>query len=310
MSVDAVHYGGPLVVTAGVSSFNLDGVESYNFSPALQEAILAAGGQVDQTYVATMHAGPMLSLTVNDIATALAMIGISGMPISATSTATAAAFFFTQGDFGGTRKTSTNHRKVTFNEGIVVPKSISWSQKQHATMQLEMYGTYDGTNAPAVYASGVALPHTPSVDELFVGGLVKINGTSLTGVQSVSIDFGLSVERLSGDGDVYDTFVVISDRKPRISITTKDITALSTYTLTGTPLSGSTKVFLQKMTEGGDRVSAATATHISFTINSGEIIADPFSGSSRESGGGGITIVPTYDGTNAVLVVSTSTAIS
>lgn len=310
MGIGTIHTAGPIVVS-GTGAFNLDGIESFSVDPGLQEVLLTAGGYVDPSYVATMANAPMFTATVSDLATLLGTAALSGMQIPQSTTITTTDVYFTKVAEGGTRAGATSHLKVTINEGLMLCQSISWSQGQHATAQVEIHTTYDGTNAPLVYTASQSLPHTPVIGEAFTGGKITINGTVLNGVTSCTINFGYQVIKESSGGELYPTFVAIGQRNPRIEITTKEVPSLSTFGLNGTAQTASDSViYLTKIDENGTRVADGTAEHISFTIDDGEIWCGAFGGGNNDSHEGRVIIQPTYDGTNAIMVISAATAIT
>lgn len=299
------------IVVSGSGGFNLDGVRDLNPDPATQQIIENAGGQVDPTFAATIQTVPMISGTVTDIATFLGGIGISGLAFPQTTVITTVEAFFTKIAKGGTRTSGSTHFKLECNEGIIVPGTLSWSQGQAATLSMQVLPTWDGTNAPFIYEDSVALPHVPSIGEMFTGGKVMINGTELDGVQGVSIDFGLTVERQNSGGNLYPEFAGITVRRPKIEIKAKNVPAWNTFGLNGTA-QGSTDsvIYLQKLEKNNNILAAATAEHISITIDDGMIVTGSGGGSNNTTSEITITILPTWDGTAAILAINTATAIS
>lgn len=309
MGIGNIHTIGAIVVS-GSPAFNLDGIEQASIDPAVALTIQNAGGQVDPSYVAVMSQSPTVTFTCTDIATALANAGISGLAIASTG-ATSIDLFFTKAAQGSTRTSGSTHGRVRAVEGILVPQTLSARQDQHTTIQYRFVATYDGTNNPFTFTFSQALPHTPSVDELFTVGKVSINGTELDGVVGIDIDFGIELIVERSGGDVYPTYVAIGQRRPKIEIATKEIPSLSTFGLSGTAQTSTDSViYLQKVSENATRVAAATAEHISLTIDDGIIHCGEYGGSNNVSAEGRVVIQPTWDGTNAIMVINTATAIS
>ena len=301
MSVTTLHE----LYAVTVNAVFMDQVSDYMCSLAVQEAIANGDGLVDPTFVATGSQAPRLSWTSSKVATILGSCGISGLALSSTLTA-----FFQQITKGGTRAGASSHIRLTVNEGLVLPRTLNADQAS-ASLSLECIATYDGTNNPIVIAAGQSLTGTPSVTEQFVAGPVSINGTTLNAVQSITIDFGIAETVAAGDGQVWPTFVAIGERRPRITIQSLDVGFLNTTGISGVAQSASDSViFLRKVAKGATRVADDTAKHISFTIDDGMIITRSVGGSHGSPQMAEIEIIPTYDGSNAIMAIDTTAAIA
>jgi hypothetical protein len=310
MSITTQHTGGPIVLNG--AAVTLAGVEQVSIDPGCKDLAQYAAGQPDPSFVGTMENQPMVTATITDLAIALANgITPDGLAISSTSTVTSIDVFSTQMAPGGMRLGSGSHFKTTISKGICIPKSIKCTQGQRATMDLEIHGLYDGTNQPFIYTDSVSIT-PPEITELFTIGKVMINGTELSGVTSISVDFGIQLEIQSATGQPYPTFVGIKTRAPRIDVTTKTLPSLNTFGIAGTGQGvSSTCVYFQKMANNGTRVAAATAEHIKISLpaSQGLIYCKAFGGSNNASHEGIVSIVPNT-GTNPILTISSASAIS
>lgn len=311
MGVATVHTLGAIVVS-GSGAFNLDGVTQVNVSPEVAHLIQNGGGVVDPSFVAVGTVTPMISVTISDIATALANMGINGLCFPNSTVITTVDLYFTKLALCSPRASGSSHFRIRMNKGLIVPKTIESQYGQVATLTLEIHPIYDGTNAPLGFTDSVALPHTPSIDELFTLGPSKINGTEVDGVQGRTINFGLTVGKVGASSDIYPTFVAIERREPTIDVRTLTVPSLSTYGLTGTTQSSSDSLFyLTKMAEGGGgRVANGTSEHISVSVDEGLIKLGSASASNNQRAEVGLTVVPTWDGTNDIFVLSTTATIS
>jgi hypothetical protein len=311
MSITSTHTGGPIVFN-GTGAFTLAGIEQVSIDPGCKDISQYAAGQPDPSFVGTMENQPMVTATCTDLAIALGNgITPDGLPISSTSSITSIDVFSTLMAEAGLRAGSGAHFKTTISKGIVIPKSIKCTQGQRATMDIECHGIYDGTNQPFIYTDSVSIV-TPEITELFTIGKVMINGTELSGVTSISVDFGIQLQIESATGQPYPTFVGIKTRAPRIDVTTKTLPSLNTFGLAGTAQgSSSTCVYFQKMANNGTRVAAATAQHIKLSLSStqGLIYCKAFGGSNNASHEGIVSIVPNT-GTSTILTISSASAIS
>ena len=289
-----------------IDSVLFDQITAQAVSAELNEILLSGDGSVYNQYAAIGQVNSLFNLTTTAIAVALAKAGLEGFKIEAGSVATA---FFQQYKKGGTREGVSKHVKMVINEGMIIPRQITVANNGVATISYDIVCTFDGTNEPIVITKDQSLTGVPAVTEAFTVGPVNINGVAITGVQSITIDFGINLITLGGEGEGYPTFVAIDKTAPTITIETTDADQLDDIDLAGVAQGGTDSViYLRKIDEGSNRVLDATAEHISFTIDEGRINV---SGANAPGGMATTTIriVPTWDGTNAVLVINTAVAI-
>jgi len=309
MSVSNVHVLYAVNVAGAAGAF-MDQVSDWDLSPNINNLLLGGDGDVDPTYTAVGSQAPSISFTTSKLATVLGKCGINGLEIKSAQELSA---FLRKTVEGGTRAGASSHIKLLVNKGLLVPRRLRASNdaSNPASLDLECLATYDDTNDPVVVTSSQSLTGTPSVSEAFVAGPVSINGSTINGVQSVDIDFGLQAQLLYGDGQVWPSYVYIARRQPSIRIVTLDPVSLTALGLTGSAQSASDSViFLRKIAEGGTRVLNATAEHISITIDEGHIGVSSIRGSQGGELATELMITPTYDGTNAIMAISAATAIS
>lgn len=283
-----------------------------NIGLGISRFLEGSDGEVDNRYTAINEQKPMIGFTTTAIAVALAQAGISGVAIDVDTPATLGSLeaFFHLLVEGGTRAATAT--KITINEGILIPRTLSASQGGVARFSCEAHATYDGTNDPLVLLASQTLPTvTPGVAELFTLGPVQLNGVAVNGVVDVSIDFGIELIVEGSDGEVWPRFVGIMRRQPIISFTTPDAGLLSTLGITG-DAQGATDsvVYLRKIAEGGTRELDATAEHIKISVDEGMVYVEDASASHGGRYALRCTLLPTFDGTNAVLVISTASAIT
>ena len=304
MAVSNVHTLYAVSITSGAL---LDQVSDWNFGAGLRHALLSGDGSVDPTFVTVGVQEPSISFTTTAIATALAACGLDGLAIAS---ANALVAWLQKCTEGGTRTAGANHIKAVMNKGILVPRSINANQ-EGATISFDAVATYDGTNAPFVLTGSQSLTGTAAVSEAFVAGPCVINGTTINGVVNITIDFGLQVRAIAGDGHPWPTYCTIIGRQPRITITTPDVTVLTTFGLNGVAQSATDSViYLRKCDEGGTRVADVTAEHISFSIDQGHIFTNSIRAPQGSEAMAELVIVPTYDGSNAIIAIDTTAAIA
>lgn len=309
MSVNKAYTIGAIVVS-GSPAFNLDGITQSSANTGAEILIQRAAGQADPTHTSVISQSPMISWTTTDIATALGSIALSGLPIVSTAS-TSLDMYLTKMQEGGVRASGSVNGRIRAVEGLILPRQISVSQGQVATLTMDFIATYDGTNAPFQYSVTSALPHVPSIDEIFTMGPVKFNGTTLAGCQSLTIDFGLSAATLASCGNLFPTFAGIATREPYIEVTSLEADYMSTFGISGTAQGATDSVvYLQKQEENAVRLAAATAEHISFKLDDGIITVSEIGGSNNEPAMVTLRHTASYDGSNAIWVLSTATAIT
>ena len=285
-------------------------IQDSDVSPNVAEMLQRGDSQIDATAVAIDSIDPSISFTSTMVATLIANLGISGVPISS---ATGFVGYLKKRSPGATYTSGSTHTSLTVKKGVIVPVSLTASLSS-AAMSVVVHTSYDGTNLPIVKADSVALPAiSPLTKEMYVCGPAAIEGTAVGGVQSITINFGLSVNGRRGDGKAFFEEVFIDARNPSVSIRTINA---GLFGATALPLDGkaialgTTKFWLTKCAEGATRVANATEEHISFVINKGMATCQPLSVSDGGDAAFEIRITPVWNGTNDWAVIDTTAAIS
>lgn len=284
----------------------IDGITGHSLSLGVQKHIGFDDGSPYPRFGAVMSEKPTATFTTRALATALGAVGLTGAAISSN-----VVFFFQKTTEGGIRAGATSHFKVTVAAGIVVPVSIRASQDGPAEMTYQVYGiSSDGTTHPFAYADSQSLSGSPDSAEAFTVGPVSING-ALIQPQSIEVDFGADVRFNSHSGYPYPTRVHIDRIAPSARVVTQDAGDLDTYG-PGPVAQGATDSVISfwQLSENGTRVSSASASHVTLTMDDGLVECEE--GSAQDGGDATFTVMltPTYDGTtNAVLVISTGAAL-
>lgn len=298
------------IATVEAVDLFIDQIQDFSIDPAIEPLLIAADGDVDPTFVAVGSQEPSISFTTTALATALGGAGISGLKITSDADDDGAEFWFRKASEGGVRATGANHIKMTVNEGLLIPVSLSASEES-ATLEYRLITSYDSTNDPVVIETSQSIEGTAAVSEVFVNGPVNINGANLPGVKEITVDFGIEPFIIRADGDVWPTFVAIKNRRPVITIRCYDVAALNTFGLTGTAQGPTdSEIYLKKVSEGSTRVSDVTEQHIKLSIDDGHIRINSAGGGGDDPQEAEVIIVPTYDGTNAIIAIDTSAAIT
>jgi len=294
-ATSSVHTLYQVIVGADVYDQITTSTLNHNF----EEILLSGDGAVDPTFVAVMAQKPVLSFSTTAVKTALGYSALSGD----SWTAGGASFYFRKVTEGGTRPlySAVEHISIVPDEGMIIPRRISASQGQVASIDYDVViASTDGLIPLAVTASQT-VPVDTAVGEAYTVGAIAINGTAIKGVQSVTIDFGITELVQAGDGATWPTFVAIMERKPFITFTTPDLDLYPTWTAAGAAQTDTdSTVTLTALTEG----AATRGTPITFTIDESIIRYDTIGGGHGEPQMATCRISPTFDGTAAIIAIT------
>jgi len=289
-----------------IGADSIDQNAELSLSPGLQTMLLSDG--VDNNFAAVARQDPRIRMATSAVATALALSGIGGLKIEAG--ATELDFWLRQGEFAGTFMAGATHLQITGHNGLFYPLALT-ADGVSAAIQYEFVPAYDGTNDPLVLTPDQALAGTPAVDEAFVVGPVYLNGTQLRGIQSVTVNFGIQVFLLFHEGEIWCVYLDVQNRQPTVVIQTADALVLNTLGITGVAQTGTDSlIYLRAIDQNGTRKADAETEHIKIAIDDGIIYPSGLSAAGKMPYGSEVTIEPTWDGTNAVLAITTGQAIT
>lgn len=268
------------------------------------EALVQAANNVNNVFAGAQQQKSMLSIETPALATFLDTIDPDGGAINEV------VLYLAKMEQAGRVASGSNHATLTFKQAHVIPRSIRAEQGSEAMLSADIVATFDGTNNPLAFATGVALPTFPDpfAPEKFTVGPIWFN-TTATETQSVNLDFGLKDEQYWRDGELYPRLSAIVNRTTEINVETHDAALFGTITDDG--LSQATvQVHFRRMTNKGAPVADATETHIGITYAATYIEPGEISGSDGEALRGSYIIRPIDDGTNAYFALDTTSAIS
>jgi hypothetical protein len=288
------------LVSVATPTVTIGGVQNWALSQQMQKIIEAAGGAVDPTFISILEHKPVLDVETRML-TALSSVGIAGAELT-----TLDAYVQGLAKYGTRSATST---KLTIGTGMLIPMKLTAQQGQAASFTFRAVAlSSNGSAAPIAVATGATMPAHPA-DVVWTIGPVKINGTTYD-CEKIDVDFGIQLIVEASGGSVYPTFVSIGERKPKISLSIKDLDGVA-LGLTGVA-QGSTDsvVYFRKMAKGGTRVTDETAEHISLTIDDGMISLDSARQQQAQRGTSEVVIETVYDGSNAIIEIDTTAAIA
>jgi len=236
----------------------------------------------------------MIGITTLDL-TALDTVGIEGDEMTTVDT-----YWHAKGSYTS-RLAGANHVKLSLAKAYAVPRGLSFSRGQMATLGIDFLG---------ISADGEATPLSRTVSQALVTGWEAANAYSIAkivqdndpyDVDDGSLDFGLDA-RVDGMY-AYPTEAWLENRDPVLTFNTPDIAAeLIT--------SGAGELWLRRRQSGTVFYADAAAQHVKISWYASKATAG-------EAGGGEavsvpVTITPLWDGNGAhpILTISTASAIT
>ena len=268
MAISTIHrldkITGPVALTEINSSKISAGIATMMETPA---------GHLHPMFRANKDQKPVVEFSTPQLATFLtATTGVTGYAIISTPLV---VWIKKANNVGNIARATASHSKITVNLGILHCASISLPHNGRAECRGIVTASYDGTNDPLVYANSTALNGNLTATEYFCAGPASFNGTSLPGIKSIDVDFGVELLHESADGELWPSFVGIQHVAPTVTIKLFEKVNWNTITLQGTALNGSSGLvfYARKYANGSpSRVANGTAEHIKFVGLNGAVI--------------------------------------
>ncbi len=267
--------------------FTIPGIQSNTISSNTTVRGDVTDGQVSPEFQSIVAQNPRINFATMAIGIALTKVGLQSYIVNPTAVPTGFNAFARKHLIGSTRvpDATSDHRKYQANNGMIVPGVLTCDHQGDAVLPFDMVAIYDGTNAPVVVTDGEIIPATllTGFDERYGLGPVILGGTTITGVKSVSIDFGVGAVVESADGDIWPSFVNVREKNPVITIEGIDVDWLTDTLGTGGAvnplgtalLQSTSEIYLRKRLDSSTFESSASAVHPHFTF-AGIATADPF----------------------------------
>ena len=210
------------------------------------------------------------------------------------------------------RSAGSTHMKLTVADGHIMPDAISAQGQANAEFGFRVHGaSTDGTTEPVVTTYTAALP-TETTREHFVLGTAYIDGTEVTRITGININYNPSITKPQYGATIWPKFVDLQKVSAVITISTDDPTWLDAGKV---PLTGkqcqhvNSSIEFIKRLAGSSFYSRASTEHIIGTFEGIAHVSQPFAASGESSGTTEITIATTYDGTNEPIAWTTGTAL-
>ena len=243
----------------------------------ISELLTGDSGDIYNRDVSIARQDTRFRVTTEAVKAALAAVGLTGVAITAEAPV---VVYFQPYAAGGTR-TTTACVAFKFEKGVVLLRSVNANAGSLASVELEVIGvSSDGENAPAEKLTAQTAPATTTAEMYVASG---------SGVQSWSLDTGIDAQLIGDTGETWNTHVSIERIQPRVTLQKTAMGALGVTAIASVTL-------VNRLSGGLNGTSPIT-----FTFN------QEMSTVRNIGGRPAITeynITPTYDGTNAPIVIT------
>lgn len=279
MSVSALYYPHAIVLPSGTVIAQLsDLTPGYE----LDDLTEFAAGQVGPQFVGSGRSVPHVPFTSTQLLSVLSEIDTLGVAKSLAAGNT--DVYYRAGASLGARvagASSAHVRMRMASNGLLTWQSIQADQDRTAEIRARILPVWDGTNNPVVVTGSQALAGTSAVNSLFTLGPIKINGSFVGGLTTLTWENNLEYEEVAGDGEEFISYGGVRTVRPVITFRTKNVAVLNTYGAKGTALTA-LSCFFRKRQSAGINVADATTEHISLTHTAGVIKAQRISNAEAE----------------------------
>lgn len=301
----------PVRTIGGITNYNTRDnvqVDRETTSGDIYASITTVNGH-EETYEIT-------SLNVDDV---LDIVGTTGICLKSDQTKNGFEFFLTALDQCQPGPSATANNLLiksssasasVENYGILWPGSLSIPHSGNAEFSFNMTPKANGGNAAITIDENVSLPTIADTLRRFGMGPVNLAGFTLTGKQSVDVNFGVSLLTESADGSLFPEWVAIE--KVLAVITIRGINPKWALAA-GIPRGG--KKFAHADTSFYARkkdpdvisgfVADNVAEHIKFTANGKAYITDIATGNASAPTQTACVMYVEKDGSNAPLIANT-----
>lgn len=252
----------------------------------VRKSMTSGGNAVSQVFARA--ASEVTSITSADLATLVALNTNTFCSTGTYLTSSTITVPYKKRSAGGSFASGSSHPALTGSNALIIPTLFEATQEgAEATCQFEIHWlSSDGLTKACDDATGQALGSQAFGAEYCLGP-AYINGTLLTGVQSVRINPGIEVTKPMGvAGQVWPVFASIKNVMPTIEIVTNDFDSISGTVGDVTAMS-SANVYFRLRSDTGVYNSAGSNI-VRFTFAAG--IADTGSVTTSQNDDGTSTI--------------------
>lgn len=228
---------------------------------------IATDGGVHAVFQALLSRSPQPTFTTHSIATMAGLAGVNGKDISTLSNGV--IFYAQKRAQAGIREGVTSHVKFAYEDGILIPTALSATQEGSATITYIAHVIASGSSDPETITDNQSLPTLDNQDERFGIGSVTLGGVIIDRVTSVEVDFGITVNVLMADGEIFPKFASIDTIFPIITIQTRNA-EFSAADITMDGVDGTlanTIIYLRKRASASQYVADVNVEHVKMTAS-------------------------------------------
>lgn len=246
-------------------------IENGSFENTAQKLVGIAAGGVQPLFAGVSQYSQAFRGDVTQIGTLLTECPTPwGVDLSAGNV----DLYFLQTANYGTRTSGSFHSRYRCTSNTCMYwTSITASQGSAARATVMWQPVWLGSStAPVVSTGTAAAPSTQTADEYYGLSKVVINGTTMAGITSWTLNTGINREVIYTDGAIYPKFSYTNSVAPTLTLSMIDLDYWTTFGDYGTALTGLT-LYLQRYKPDATGYYAVDASqHISITATKGVIL--------------------------------------
>lgn len=304
---------GHAVQLAGASPVVIGSITNMGLPQGLELSAEPTAGSPYPRITTIRSKRPTANITTRNIQAALALVGSTSLAIKSGGTYTGIEFYQARLDDCGRPAAGSVHRKIAFDFGCLLPRTLSCSAGQDAEISLEFIGlSSDGAASPITITESVALPTLPS-DERHTIGPVTLESITIDRLQQLSVDFGLTANSQQLDTAIFPTHIAVDSQVSRVTFSSPGLDQFGDSVIPEGGLAvehANTEIWFRQRQYGADALFADTAEkHLLLTCSGLAYIEDAMaaSGNAPATLSGAVTC--RHDGSNAPIVITTDTNI-
>lgn len=237
---------------------------------ALEAFRVHSASEVTQGFSGSMSTRPVLSMATTQVKDVLDQMDQDGIAKAFSASNVDLEYRLVNSLTGRAALAATSNIRARLANSLFCLNSISARIGSLATASFTLLPvSADGTTAPMVVSTGVAISATSAVQAVFEVGPVSINGSAIC-VQGWDYSSNISMIERRCSGSPYLEYAAVERAFHVFDIDVDDIGAVMSHVPAGTNVTSFT-AYLRKKSQGGINVADATAQHISITGSVGAI---------------------------------------
>ncbi len=225
-------------------------------------------GSLYETHRSVRSMSPQASATTKNIADALATIGVAGICNTGDGSHVGLAFWAERMSKCSGRATGSSHSRYRYADGILRLGTLTADAKQDATVTLEHDFISAGGDTLPEILHNQALPTLPATLTYELGSC-EVAGVIVTGLNRMTIDFGVAVFKRTDAGGLVPTFAAAEAIQPKVTLGFADATLIddAKFALEGVEAThANTMLQLIKKKHGSFQEDHGDSVHPAFTM--------------------------------------------